>query len=202
LRIPEFPTLWNQTIEHAKKIANEDERDEIELILNVKTATGMRTGNRNDERELWGTRIGSGKSSIYIRDQTVVWRVYSKAGEIWEISLFPDKVRKMLLNYVQKHDLKQGDPLLQIKTRRVNQILREASTRILNYPLRLHDCRKIFITYLKRAGVGIEDVISPSCSCPFGVTWKDANTAYRHYLEVVEVDQIVAHKKFSDMFFT
>jgi len=202
LRLPEFPTLWNETIELAKQIAHENERDEIELILNIKTATGMRTGSIRDERELWGTRIGEGKSSIYIHAGNVVWMVYSKAGETWEISLLPDKVKKMLLNYVRRHGLRQGDPLIKMKTARANQILAEASSKVLNYRLRLHDCRKIFITYLKRAGVGIEDVVSPSCSCPFGVTWKDANTTYRHYLEIVDTDQIAAHKKFSDVFFS
>ena len=202
LHLPEFPALWNRTIELAKEIADENERDEIELILNVKTATGIRTGKRRYEKELWGTRIGEGKSSIYIHNNVVVWKVFAKANETWQISLIPERVKNMLLDHIRRRGLQQGDWLINMKTGRANEILGEASSRILNYRLRLHDCRKIFITYLERAGVGIEDIVSPTCQCPFGVTWKDANTAYRHYLEMVDADQIVAHKKFSDMFFT
>ena len=63
----DFPSKMFQVIRHAVGMMETDEEKlEIETILLVKIYTGIRTGDRNDERELWGTRIGEGKSPIQI----------------------------------------------------------------------------------------------------------------------------------------
>ena len=203
LRMSNFPELWEKIIERAKELARDErERDEIELILRVKSLHGIRTGRRSDERELWGTRIAKGKSALYLNEKTgeIIWEVYAKQDERWTITVFSPLVKRLLFNFVKKYQLKPGDWLISMSDRRANELLGKASEEICGVRLRLHDCRKIFITFLKRAGVSIEDVVSPTCSCPFGVTWKDANTAYKHYLEVVDIDQINAYNRFVETY--
>lgn len=155
----------------------------VSLVVNVKRTTGIRTGKREAERELWGTRIGEGKTRILLDSEGnfQAWEVFAKLGELWTIkrTTFAGKVRSQLENFIRKRGLKQGDWLISIpRADLVRAIVTEACKRAGLTPLSLHDFRKYYGTALSLAEVPLEVAID------LNVGWKDINTLKNHYIMI------------------
>jgi len=175
--LPNFPDLFRQIVETCKQIAKtERERDEINLILTVKSQTGMRTGKRRFEQALWGTKIAEGRSSLEVVGDDFAWQVYEKKEEIWNISWKTRKLTETVVDFVRKYQLKKGDWLVSMHEDRANDILHEACDQLNVSRLNLHDCRKIYVSFLVRSGIPLEKAIR------LNVGWKDIGTANKHYL--------------------
>lgn len=189
IKLANFPEILKNLIEKAKEIAyqkyGERGRDEIELILNVKAGTGIRTGNRKNEREFYGTKIGEGKTYLSVINDSFIWHVFAKRGEEWDINFIPNRLRSLIVNFVRKYNFRRGDYLIQVlyPPSKANKILAKACEE-LNIPkLILHDFRKIYISFLVRARIPLESAIKRN------VGWKDIGTAYKHYLEFEELSE-------------
>ncbi len=177
LTLPQFPELFRKIIETAKSLARDErERDEIELILIVKSQTGMRTGKRRFEQGLWGTKIAEGKSHIEVVGDDFTWTVYEKWSEIWDINFKTDLLKSTVVNFIRKYQLKKGDWLISMSDERANDLLHQACEVNNISPLNLHDMRKIYVSFLVRAKIRLEQAVR------LNVGWKTIGTAYDHYL--------------------
>jgi len=153
--------------------------DEFELGVWVKILTGIRTGNRKEERELWGVRINQGKSQVTIDQEGHVKSitVFAKLREQWHFEIMPDKARSLLEAHIKKYGLKSGDYLIQDLTGDLaNGILKKACRDLGITPLNLHDLRKAYLTGLRLCGIPLEAAID------LMVGWKKIDTAKNHYL--------------------
>jgi len=154
-------------------------KDEFELVVWSKILTGIRTGSREEERELWGTRINQGATQIVVdsggRFQS--WTVYAKKEERWHFDLIPNKLKELLESYIAKYPLKSGDFLIQeLRPHTANPLLKQACIKLGITPLNLHDLRKAYITGLRLCGIPLEAAID------LMVGWKKMDTAKTHYL--------------------
>lgn len=173
------------------------QKDELELIFNVKAVTGLRTGHKGEERELWGTRISAGKTSLqFANGEFVAWPVHAKMNEQWQISYLPVSVIALLKSHTERYGLRQGDFLLQtITPTQANKALAEICEGLGIEKLRLHDFRKIYLTGLCLSGIPLEIAVD------LNVGWKDLNTARKHYLQIKALNASSEYAKFTERFF-
>jgi len=153
--------------------------DEFNLAVWLKILTGIRTGDRKEERELWGLRINQGKSQVAIDQEGRVKSitVFAKRREQWHFEIMPDKARTVLEAHIKKYDLKSGDCLMQdLSDELANAILKKACRELGITPLNLHDLRKAYLTGLRLCGIPLEAAID------LMVGWKKIDTAKNHYL--------------------
>ena len=154
-------------------------KDEFVLVVWSKTLTGIRTGDREEERELWGTRINQGHTQIAVNSEGHFqsWTVSAKKKERWHFSLIPSKLKELLESHIDKYDLKSGDFLIQeLDSHIANVWLKEACKQLQITPLNLHDLRKAYLTGLRLSGIPLEAAID------LMVGWKKIDTAKDHYL--------------------
>jgi len=154
-------------------------KDEFVLVVWSKTLTGIRTGDREEERELWGTRINQGHTQIAVNSEGHFqsWTVSAKKKERWHFSLIPSKLKELLESHIDKYDLKSGDFLIQeLDSHIANVWLKEACKQLQITPLNLHDLRKAYLTGLRLSGIPLEAAID------LMVGWKKIDTAKNHYL--------------------
>ncbi len=172
-------------------------KDELWLIISVKVATGIRTGDRKAERELWGTRINAGKTNLEFRAGKVEgWTVFAKRREIWHISYLPEKVRLGLVRHISKYGIKSGEPLIQALTdHRALELLAQICKSLDIERLDLHAFRKAYLTGLCLSGIPLETAVE------LNVGWKDINTARKHYLQIKALNADKEYNKFSTKFF-
>lgn len=183
LRLKNFPDVWRRIKKRAIDLALPSERDEIDLILSTKIATGIRTGDRTAERELWGTKIGEGKSYIVTEGDEVAWHTYAKWHEDWDINYWVTGLKEKLRTYIKQRGKKIGDYLIDMGKPRALELLREACKAEGVSILTLHDLRKAYVSNLVRSGVRLEKAIK------LNVGWKDIATAYKHYLIFEDISQ-------------
>jgi len=154
-------------------------KDEFELVIWSKILTGIRTGKREEERELWGTRINQGNTQIAIDSEGHFqsWTVSAKKRERWHFSLIPSKLKELLETHITKYRPKSGDFLIQdLMPYVANAILKQACRELGITPLNLHDLRKAYLTGLRLCGIPLEAAID------LMVGWKKIDTAKTHYL--------------------
>jgi len=155
-------------------------KDEFELVVWTKTLTGIRTGNREEDRELWGTRVGGDKPTQIALDSEghfQSWTVYAKKRERWHFNLISKKLKDLLETHIAKYRLRSGDFLIQELTPDMaNRLLKEACMKLGITPLNLHDLRKAYLTGLRLCGIPLEAAID------LMVGWKKIDTAKDHYL--------------------
>jgi len=174
---------------------DERKRDELLLVVYLKATTGIRTGSRTAERELWGTRLQAGKTSLQIGER-IDWTVFAKGKEIWHITFLPQKVSELLRKHISKWQIKAGQYLIQSLWFDEARLLLKQVCAALNIPpLNLHDLRKVYLTGLCLSGIPLETAVE------LNVGWKDLNTARKHYLEVKALNADAEYAKFSDKFF-
>ena len=178
-------------------------KDELRLVLMVKATTGIRTGALREkseilERELWGTRLAAGRTSLQIIEGKLSdWIVHAKGNEIWHIKYMPPRVLQMLLSHISKYQIKQGEQLIQeLEIRAAGAALRQTCTNLNLPPLRLHDLRKVYLTALCLSGVPLETAVE------LNVGWLDINTARKHYLQVKALNAESEYTKMSQRFFS
>jgi len=162
-----------------RRFISERMHDEFELTNWVKILTGIRTGDRKEERELWGLRINQGKSQVAIDQEGHVKSitVFAKKREQWHFEIMPDKARTLLEAHIRKYDLKSGDFLIQdLIDDLANAVLKKACRELGITPLNLHDLRKAYLTGLRLCGIPLEAAID------LMVGWKKIDTAKNHYL--------------------
>jgi len=154
-------------------------KDEFKNTVWAKILTGIRTGDRREERELWGTRINQGKTHISVDSEGHVksWTISAKKGERWHFDLMPDRIKSLLEAHIAKYDLKSGDFLIKELTPEIaNALLKQACRELRITPLNLHDLRKAYLTGLRLCGIPLEAAID------LMVGWKKMDTAKTHYL--------------------
>ena len=187
-KIPEikadnFPKKFRDLIAYAMALAkDEDEKEQIRLILLAKASTGIRTGDRKERRELWGTKYSdeTKETVSYIRiiGNKIYWHVWAKKNEKWNITTdtIPPELDNLLRMRISK--LHKGDWLISISSNKALKLLAEACEKVGLPKLTLHDMRKVYVSYLVRSGIPLEVAIN------FNVGWKDINTAYKHYFHL------------------
>lgn len=153
------------------------------LEFNLKRTSGIRTGSRENETELWGTRIGEGKTRILLDSEGrfQLWEVFAKKSERWTIrrDTIPPGIVNELEEYIRERGLKQGDFLLPDRfPHTARAVLKEACVRGGLVPLSLHDLRKYYGTALAFSGIPLEVAID------LNVGWKDIKTLKEHYLMI------------------
>ena len=181
---------------------SERQRDELRLVLLLKATTGIRTGamtcrGKFLELELWGTRLGEGKTNLQIMNgQFLDWIVRAKGNEVWHIKYMPPKVMRLLLSHVANYRIGQGGPLIQeLKTGQALRALKCVCRNLALPNLVLHDFRKVYLTALCLSGVPLETAVE------LNVGWLDLNTARKHYLQVKALNAGDEYMKMAERFF-
>lgn len=163
------------------------------LVFNLKRASGIRTGDKEKERELWGTRIGEGKTRILLDSEGrfQLWEVFAKKSETWTIrrNTLPAGIVKELEDYIRERGLKHGDFLINANVHTIRAVLKEACVRGGLVPLSLHDLRKYYGTALAFSGIPLEVAID------MNVGWKDIKTLKEHYLMIKGINAEVEAPK-------
>ncbi|AFU58510.1 hypothetical protein Ngar_c15770 [Candidatus Nitrososphaera gargensis Ga9.2] len=224
LKLPDFPQLYQKIVAKAVEIARPEEREQIEFILQVKPRIGVRTGARETGKGLWGTKVGGewknkrGKNASFVQvvGNNFIWHLLEKKDEEWDINFYNAETKKRIIDYVSKKQA--GEWLIEISISRVSRILKEACLALgigqfrkddagnivkdkLNRPiidnaLRLHDLRKVYISFLVRSGIRLEQAIT------LNVGWRDIGTAAKYYLEFQELAEELqkAKERFAALF--
>lgn len=178
-RIPEIE-LNDFPIKYAKAIERLEGRYgwEMALALKLKTVSQMRTGNRKKETGIMGIRVGSGSQSYFVANgpDDISLHVLEKQREEWDITWIPGPIRQDLWDLYQKRE--PGDPLFSFKVQGLRDAFKELTAEKVGVELRLHDARKISITWLYVCGVPLE------IATLLNVGWKDLNTVRDHYLQL------------------
>lgn len=178
-KIPEisqsnFGILYTECEEIVRaRLGNEAVND-----LRLKIVTQMRTGDKKDEREFYGIRKGT-KTKSYLNMVNVneyQFHVYAKKAEEWDIIWMPKGVRESLFN---RHEgLDKGDLVITTSKGKLLKAWGDATEKVLDTRLILHDTRKISLTWLYVMGVPLE------VATQLNVGWKDLSTAHSHYIEI------------------
>lgn len=192
LKVKEFPQIFKQLVEKTLEMTPIDQKADMEFILRVKPATGIRTGERETNKGLWGTKIGApyknkyGKngSNVQVVGKTLLWHVLEKMDEEWDINFLTDDLRAYIANFVQRRASEGRKFLIEgLTDMQANRIFGDACEAIGIERLELHDMRKIYVSFLVRAGIPLEKAIS------LNVGWKDIATAYKHYLALADLGE-------------
>lgn len=183
MKLKEFPEIFESFKRKCLELTPYESRAEMEFILKVKPATGIRTGNRLDSRGLFGTKIGApyksrrgyNGSHIQVVGDSLIWHVLEKMYEEWDINFFFGGLDSYIKNYVRQRS--NGKYLIEtLEEDDVNSIFGQACEALGIEHLVMHDMRKVYVTALVRSGVPLEKAIK------LNVGWKDIGTAYKHYL--------------------
>lgn len=151
--------------------------EEARLMLRFKIASQMRTGDLEDNRELFGLRHDSqGQNYIkFLNDDQYVGHIYAKRSEEWDLIWLPQWVKDHLKAHLENVPL--GEPVWSVSKADLRRVFGAASKKVTGRRLILHDCRKISVTWLYVLGVPAE------VACMINVGWLDVGTAFKHYLD-------------------
>jgi hypothetical protein len=198
MKIKEFPEIFQKWKGKVLELTPAEQRGDMEFILRVKPATGIRTGERRHGRGLFGTRLGApwktsrnfNGSHIQVAGNSLIWHVFEKMKEEWDITFLSDDLRAYIINFVKAKQTAKGEGgeksewLIDAVTEsQVNRIFAQASESVGIEKLEMHDMRKVYITFLVRAGIPLEKAIR------LNVGWKDIGTAYKHYLVLTDLGE-------------
>lgn len=158
--------------------------EEARLLEYFKIATQMRTGAWSEEgdienRELFGISVQDPEANSYIimkSSEEYQIHVYAKRGETWDIFWLPKLVRDMLWEHYQTREY--GEPLFSLNVKTVLKYWRRITKAEFGRSLKLHDMRKVSITWFYVLGVPLE------VAAMMNVGWKDMSTATTHYLDI------------------
>lgn len=187
----------------AKGELNHYEYEAHHLAIRLKSLIQIRTGDHEEQRELWGIVINNPSnsgSSLLVDDDGRVQHLTAKCKgqETWEIpreafqaTVGLDRVQGIneteppllvqLETFIHNWRLKTGDYLFdeeRLSSARSNKILEKQSALAGLSDLNLHDMRKVSATSLALAEVRVEDAIN------FGVGWKDSATYLKYYMAI------------------
>lgn len=177
-KVPEINSpLFPEKIENAIR-GMEEINPSYGLLCRFKKTTQMRTGNRKEERGLFGLRKGSQSKSYIIMDDADHFQisVFEKMGEEWAVSWLPKRVRDELWKHYQT--VKLGDPIFPMSLRKYRKDFGNMTEKHCGVKLIPHDLRRISLTWLYVCGVRLE------VATRINVGWKDLSTADRHYVNL------------------
>jgi len=171
----DFPTKFQKCLDELEAELGSLYR----LGVEFKLCTQMRTGTKKSEREFFGLRKGSnsGKSYIVFNNPDEFRSIiYAKKSEIWRLIWLPEKVRKELYEHLET--LENGDFVFDLDSKKLSRVWGKITKRNLGARLRLHDLRKISITWFYAIGLPLE------VSAMMNVGWRDLSTAMKHYADI------------------
>jgi hypothetical protein len=194
-----YDEIFPRMLQEAAKAAwlTPRQRDELVLALALKVSSGIRSGDRKKERELWGTQLFGGKTNLQYRNGKIIdWIVFAKKKEIWHIRFLPPPILKLLGDFIAKYSIKPGLFLIQeLEQGKALKSVKQICKNLEIEPLTLHDFRKAYLTGLCLAGIPLETAVD------LNVGWKDINTARKHYLQIKAMNADTEFGKFSARFF-
>jgi hypothetical protein len=164
---------------------------EYGLAIRFKLVTMMRTGNRKTEREFLGLKRDTGKSWIsFENEDRFKGKILAKGREEWGLDWIPKDIRKEVYElYLTR---KQGDFLFNIDEKQLLKAMRQICPTLGLPILRLHDLRKVTITWFWSFGIDL------SIATELNVGWKDLNTAKDHYLTIGDLLRRTDRKIYRD----
>jgi len=174
----ELPVLTSlafpQRLERAKARVKEICGEEVETLLRFKIVTMMRTGRK--DKELMGLVKEGNNGNWIVMDSEDSYRIKisAKGREVWYISWIPKQVREGL--YRLYNQTPSGSNLFNIDVNLLRREWKIATKLEVGTELRLHDLRKVGLTWMYAMGVPLE------IATEINVGWRDLNTAKRHYL--------------------
>jgi hypothetical protein len=178
LEVIDFPLKLDKAISAFEEIHGVCKAD----LLRFKITSGLRTGEKKDDRGWTGIRKKSGdenyKSYIFFDGDPdkVVCSVFEKMSEQWRINWIPGSIRKSL--YKIYNSTAEGDPIVSDTADKMRKLWYEVSVPILGFKLELHDFRKVFATWLIIMGVPFNE------AAKLNVGWADLNTLDKNYNQV------------------
>lgn len=150
--------------------------------LEMKICTGIRTGDRSENRGLIGMSAdNSTPTYIFFRGGTWRAQAFEKKGETWAITWIPKTVLdhvKTLYDAAQKTDSKFLFPWTETKKSDISKAWRVIAKKHTGADLTFHDLRKVSITWLYAMDIPLE------IATTMNVGWKDLSTARDHYLDL------------------
>ena len=163
------------------------------LMCRFKKASLMRTGDRKEERGLFGLHKGSKTKSWIIMDDADHFQIeaYEKMGEEWAISWLPERVRNELWEHYQT--VKLGEPLFNVSMDKFRKDFGDMTEKYCEVRMILHDLRKVSLTWLYVCGVRLE------VATRINVGWKDLSTADRHYVNLGAMLRTSTQKEYAEM---
>jgi hypothetical protein len=149
---------------------------EAETMLQVKLCGLMRTGRQG--KSLTGLTVGTDAPSYVYFSDVDNWRirVLEKDNEKWNIEWMPRPVREKLYKIYDSREI--GERLFQFNIRELSKAWGEATRKHIGKSLKLHDIRKVALTWLWIMDIPLE------VATTLNVGWKDLNTARKHYLHL------------------
>lgn len=189
LTLLDFPARLEKALTHLR-VNNEPK---FETMLKLKIVLQMRTGSAKEGRELAGLTRGESSGSWLVMRGAEEFRgkIKAKRNEEWIIQWIPRPVREQVFEVYQSLD--DGEYFISEKDVRR---LRAAWYKACDYaglpPMRLHDLRKISITWLWVMGIPLE------IATDINVGWKDLNTAKAHYLTCRKLLKRSQREKYRD----
>jgi len=179
ITLTDFPAK----IEKAINILTEKMGKGAGFTIRFKIATLMRTGGK--DRELWGLKKGGTNGSSLIMDSPDQYRLHisAKAGEHWDINWIPRELRHELYEIYQS--CSANEKIIKVNVDKIRKAWKAATLEAGLPELRLHDLRKIGLTWLWAMGIPLEIATTLNCG------WRDLNTArdfYLHYRRILSRD--------------
>ena len=167
-----FPQMLNEAIDRVEATLGHQQG----TALRFKIATQMRTGAQ--ERELLGITVGEPNGSWILMTSPDEFRgeILAKRKEKWVLQWLPLELRKELYALIQTRE--RGDKLFDLNIGTLRREFKNACRDAGITPLRLHDLRKVSITWLWVMGLPLE------IATELNVGWKDLNTAKKYYLRM------------------
>jgi integrase len=178
LEFIDFPLKLDKAISAFEKIYGVCDA----ALIKWKITSGLRTGDKNEERGWVGIRKKAGdenyKSYIFFDGDPdkMVCSVFEKMSEQWRINWIPSSIRKELYKIYQR--TAEGDSIVSYSADQIRQRWYEVSEPILGFRLEFHDFRKVFATWLIIMGVQFNEVAK------LNVGWADLDTLDKNYNQV------------------
>jgi hypothetical protein len=172
-----FPLNLDKAISAFREVYGTVEAAKIQL----KIVTGIRSGDRGEERGWAGIRKRNGdiQYESYITFSSpdrFVCSVLEKMAERWRITWIPSSIKKEI--YKEWLQLEEGEPIITETLDMMRKRWYAVADDILGFHLELHDMRKVFATWLIILGVPFMQ------ASKLNVGWADLNTLNKNYNQV------------------
>lgn len=176
ISLPSFPEKLLHAIDEVTVYS-----EEMALALKFKLCTQMRTGH--GLKELMGIAVGHNSGSWLLMENPHTFRgeIIGKQDEKWRLKWIPPTVLQDLWQLYQTRNT--GDKLFQFDIDELRASFKEETAKAGLPPLRLHDLRKVSITWFWVLGVPLE------VASRLNVGWKTMNTVTKHYLKMADLIQ-------------
>lgn len=181
-RLPEisFPSFVKGLVSCYNEL--DEFNPEMGLAMKFKTVSQARTGALNhmgregDDRGLIGIRVGSEGTSYLFMESADKFScsLLEKKREDWPINWIPEPIRKELFKLYKTREM--GEPLFSFDIDDLRKKWKEITEKHLGKYYKLHDMRKVSVTWLYVMEVPLE------IATVLNVGWKDMNTPRDHYL--------------------